>query len=212
MLYLTVTGRNDWDSALAHTPNKSFFYPSVGLSGVISEMVKLPEWFSYLKVRGSYAVVGTSIPRNLTSLYSYEWDKSTGKWQTMSYKPLGELLPEKTYSWEAGINARFFDGKLNLDATWYKSDTKNQTIEVPLSATSGYTKMYCQSGNVRNWGMEFALGFNNTWGDFSWSSNVTYSFNRNKVTELLKDYVDETGTHYSVDRIEKVESMLVSIF
>ena len=203
MLYLTVTGRNDWDSALAHTPNKSFFYPSVGLSGVISEMVKLPEWFSYLKVRGSYAVVGTSIPRNLTSLYSYEWDKSTGKWQTMSYKPLGELLPEKTYSWEAGINARFFDGKLNLDATWYKSDTKNQTIEVPLSATSGYTKMYCQSGNVRNWGMEFALGFNNTWGDFSWSSNVTYSFNRNKVTELLKDYVDETGIHYSVDRIEK---------
>lgn len=204
MLYLTATGRNDWDSALAHTPNKSFFYPSVGLSGVISEMVDLPEAISYLKVRGSYAVVGTAIPRNLTSPYSYEWDPATGKWKTMSYKPLGELYPEKTYSWEVGLNARFFDGKVNFDATWYRSDTKNQTIEVPLSATSGYEKMYCQSGNVRNWGMEFALGFNNRWGDFGWSTNLTYSFNKNKVTELLKDYVDpDTGQHYSVTTIGK---------
>ena len=68
MLYLTLTGRNDWDSALSGTPHESFFYPSVGMSAVISEMVKLPEWINYLKVRGSWASVGTAIPTNLQAL------------------------------------------------------------------------------------------------------------------------------------------------
>ncbi len=63
--------------------------------------------------------------------------------------------------------------------------------------------MYAQSGNVRNWGMEFALGFHNNWGDFGWSSNLTFSFNKNEITELLDDYVASDGTHYNIDQIKK---------
>lgn len=190
MLYLTLTGRNDWDSALAGTPNLSFFYPSVGLSAVISEMAKLPDFITYLKVRGSYASVGAAIPRNLTSYANIKYDESTQSWVTNSYRPLGELYPERTDSWEAGLTAKLWDNRLSLDVTWYKSNTRNQTLLVPVSASGGYTEEYVQSGNVQNMGMEFTLGFNNTWGDFSWSSNLTYSFNKNKIIELSDYYKD----------------------
>lgn len=190
MLYLTLTGRNDWDSALAGTPNLSFFYPSVGLSAVISEMAKLPDFITYLKVRGSYASVGAAIPRNLTSYANIKYDESTQSWVTNSYRPLGELYPERTDSWEAGLTAKLWDNRLSLDITWYKSNTRNQTLLVPVSASGGYTEEYVQSGNVQNMGMEFTLGFNNTWGDFSWSSNLTYSFNKNKIIELSDYYKD----------------------
>lgn len=96
MIYLTVTGRNDWDSSLLGMPDESFFYPSVGLSGVISEMVKLPSFISYMKVRGSFASVGSGLTTGLTSPYSYKWDPATGKWTTKSYKPLDNLYPERT--------------------------------------------------------------------------------------------------------------------
>lgn len=203
MLYLTLTGRNDWDSSLENMPQTSFFYPSVGLSAVISQMAKLPEFISYMKVRGSFASVGSGLTPGLTSAYSYEWEPSTGKWQTKSYKPLDQLYPERTDSWEAGLNTKLFNNTLNLDVTWYQSNTRNQTITVPLSASSSYTTMYVQSGNVRNWGMEFALGYTNKWDDFGWSSNVTFSFNKNKIVSLLSDYVDEDGTHYSREEIAK---------
>lgn len=197
MLYLTVTGRNDWDSALAGTPHSSFFYPSVGLSALISQMVKLPEWVSYLKVRGSYASVGTAIPRNLTSDAHYKFDDATQSWVTNEYPPLDELYPERTDSWEAGLTAKFWENRFSLDVTWYKSNTKKQTMLVPISASGGYTKQYVQSGDVQNMGMEFALGFNNTWGDFSWSSNLTYSFNKNKIIalspQLEGNYIDQGG-------------------
>ncbi|MEG2856044.1 TonB-dependent receptor [Bacteroides sp.] len=203
MIYLTLTGRNDWDSSLIGMPDRSFPYPSIGLSGVISEMVDLPQFISYLKIRGSYASVGSGIPNGLTSPFSYKWDPATGKWNTKSYRPLDKLYPERTNSWEAGLNAKFFNNKLNLDVTWYRSDTKNQTITVPLSASSTYTEMYAQSGNVRNWGMEFALGFNERWGDFGWNSNVTFSFNKNKITSLLDRYLASDGNYYSIDQIRK---------
>ena len=204
MLYLTLTGRNDWDSALANTEQLSFFYPSVGLSAVVTEMVKLPKAISYLKVRGSFASVGSAIPRNLTSPWSYKWDTDSQKWTTKTYRPLPKLYPEKTDSWEAGLSAKFFDNRISFDWTWYKSNTKKQTFTVPISAGSGYTSMYAQSGDVQNTGMEFSLGFKDKWGDFGWSSNVTFSFNNNKIIELLDDYEDAlTGQHYTLDEIDK---------
>lgn len=204
MLYLTVTGRNDWDSALANTPNTSFFYPSVGLSGVISEMVKLPDWVTYLKVRGSYASVGAAIPRGLTSTANIHFDDASQSWVTNDYPPLSELYPERTDSWEAGLSAKFWDNRFSLDVTWYKTNTKNQTLTIPISASGGYTKMYVQSGNVQNMGMEFALGFNETWGNFSWSSNLTYSFNKNKIISLapgLEGGIDQGGIGNSQIRL-----------
>lgn len=200
MLYLTLTGRSDWPSALANTERKSFPYPSVGLSGVVTEMVELPKVINYLKVRGSWAKVGSAIPRGL-SQPRYEWDPATGKWATNTFRPLGKLFPEMTESWEAGVAAKFFNNKLSLDATWYKSNTKNQTFNIPVSASSGYSSMYVQSGNVQNYGAEVSLGYNQKWNEFSWSSNLTFSFNENKVIELLDNYEDPiTGEFYSLEQ------------
>ncbi len=203
MLYLTLTGRNDWDSALINTERSSFFYPSVGLSGVISEMVKLPTFISYLKVRGSFASVGTAIPRNLSSKKTYKWEPSTSQWKLQTYRPLPKLYPERTNSWEAGLNAKFFRNSLTLDVTWYKANTRKQTFLVPLSGTAVYAAMYAQSGNIENQGMEFTLGYNKKWGDFGWSSSLTYSFNKNKIVELLDDAVDDEGNHYTLKEIDK---------
>lgn len=200
MVYLTLTGRNDWDSALHGTEQSSFFYPSVGLSGVISEMVKLPEFINYLKVRGSFASVGSAIPRNLTSDWKYKWDAATSKWVTNSYRPIGKLYPEKTNSWEAGLSAKFLNNRISFDVTWYKSNTLKQTLQIPLSASSGWTSMYVQSGNVQNKGIEMALGLNNQWGKFNWNSNITFSMNKNKIVELLDNYEDPiTGENYSLE-------------
>lgn len=199
MLYLTITGRNDWASALVNTEQTSFFYPSVGVSAILTEMMKLPQAISYLKVRASWASVGSPIPRGL-SQPRYKWDPATGKWATNTFRPLGKLYPERTNSWEAGLTGKFFNNRISLDATWYKSNTKNQTFSIPISASSGYSSMYVQSGNVENWGMEFSLGLNNTFGGFRWNSTITYSFNKNKVVELLDNYLDPiTNETYSLE-------------
>lgn len=203
MLYMTLTGRNDWDSALINTEQSSFFYPSIGLSGVISEMVKLPKAITYLKVRGSFASVGAPIPKNLSSNKTYEWDPATSQWKLQTYRPLPKLYPERTNSWEAGLNAKFFNNSLSLEVTWYKANTRKQTFQVPLSGTAVYATMYAQSGNIENKGMEFSLGYNKSWGDFSWNSNLTFSFNKNKIVELLDDAVDDEGNHYSLSEIDK---------
>lgn len=208
MLYLTATARNDWASALANTEQLYFFYPSVGLSAVVTEMVKLPSFISYLKVRGSFAQVGSAIPRNL-SQPGYQYKPGTGKWETNTFRPLDKIYPEMTDSWEAGLSTKLFQNRVNLEVTWYKSNTKKQFINVPISPSSGYSSMYVQAGNVQNTGMEFALGLNNKWGDFSWNSNVTYSFNRNKVIELINEGVDHiTGEPYSVPQMRKEDVII----
>ncbi|MDR1680557.1 MAG: SusC/RagA family TonB-linked outer membrane protein [Prevotellaceae bacterium] len=186
MLYLTVTGRNDWDSALAFSKSTSFFYPSVGLSGVISEMVKLPESISFLKLRASYSSVGTSFGRYMTQFF-YTYNEQTNSYDAPKVYPSYDLKPELTNSWELGLNLRLFKGMVNLDATWYHSNTLNQTFKASLSAGSGYESVYVQSGDVRNQGIELALGFNNTWGAFGWASNVTWTWNDNRVMRLANN-------------------------
>lgn len=203
MLYLTLTGRNDWDSALASMPDKSFFYPSVGLSGVITEMVKFPEFINYLKVRGSYASVGNSIPRNL-SIHHYPFDGSSNTWKTNSYMPLGYLYPERTKSWEAGLNMKFWQNRFDLNVTFYKSNTYDQTIEVPISASSGYSSIYAQTGDIENKGIEASLSYNQRWNNFTWSSGFTVSANRNKIIDLGR-YTNENGEITELDQIKKTQ-------
>lgn len=196
MLYLTLTGRNDWSSALANTNTKSFFYPSVGLSGVITEMVDMPDFVSYLKVRASYSSVGSPIPRNL-SIATYGFDAQGGYWQTNSYKPLDELRPERTGSWEVGLSSKFWNNALSFDLTWYKTNTKNQTFNIPISASSRYSSMYVQTGNVENQGIELSLGANLTSGNFAWSPMFTASYNHNEIKQLVEDnkFKDDAGNY-----------------
>jgi outer membrane receptor protein involved in Fe transport len=201
MMYLTLTGRNDWDSALAGMPEKSFFYPSIGLSGIISEMVKLPEFFDYLKVRASFASVGTSIKPQL-SVPHYVYDEPTTAWATVSYMPISKLYPERTESWEAGLDLRFWKSRFSLNITVYKSNTYNQTITVPISASSGYSSIIAQTGNIENKGIEMSLSFSEKWGDFSWTSSFTANANRNKIIDL-GTYINPDGEEIKLDQIQK---------
>lgn len=190
MLYLTLTGRNDWDSALAGTSNESFFYPSVGVSAVISQMAKMPEWINYLKVRGSWASVGSAISPNISSKARYEYNPASGTYKTVTYKFPKTFYPERTNSWEAGLTARFFNNALTLDVTLYQSNTKKQTFLRSITAGEGYDREYIQTGNVRNQGIELSLGYNKTWGDFTWNPTFTFSANRNKIISLFDDVAE----------------------
>lgn len=200
MLYLTLTGRNDWASQLANSSSTCFFYPSIGLSAVVSEMVKLPSFVDYLKVRGSFSSVGMPYPRNLTSP-TFEYDETTQTWKPKTHYPIGDLKPERTDSWELGLDMRLFKD-FNLSLSWYLANTFNQTFDPKISVSSGYTTIYLQTGYVRNQGVELSFGYGHTWKkDFRWQSNFTLSHNKNKIIELVKDYIHpETGEPINKDR------------
>lgn len=200
MLYLTATIRNEWHSNPAYTNNLSYCFPSVGLSGLIHEMVKLPSFIDYLKVRASWAEVGSPIPWGISYL-TYKWKQ--GSWSTSATRPIQNLRPKNTTSWEVGLNARLFANSLSLDFTYYKSNTKHQTFLVPLSGSAGYENMYAQTGNVENKGFELSIGYDKTWRDFAWSSSLTLSHNKNKVVELMNNYYDpQTDKYYTLKEYE----------
>ena len=204
MLYLTATVRNEWHSNLAYTDNLSYCFPSVGLSGLIHEMVKLPSFIDYLKVRASWAEVGSPILWGISYL-TYKWKQ--GSWSTSATRPIQNLRPENTTSWEVGLNARLFANSLSLDFTYYKSNTKHQTFLVPLSGSAGYENMYAQTGNVENKGFELSIGYDKTWRDIAWSSSLTLSHNKNKVVELMNNYYDPQTDKYHTLKEYEVASM-----
>ena len=182
-LYLTATGRNDWASQLAFTDKLSYFYPSVGLSVVFNELFELPKEISLLKLRGSWAEVASAPSRYLTQMqFAYNDQYDQYEYPKQHYDT--NLRPENTRSWEIGLNVRFFDSKLYSDATYYRSNTFNQTFTVPASASSGYESNIVQTGNIQNEGIELTAGYNNEWGKFGFSTGITYTYNKNKVVNL----------------------------
>lgn len=201
MLYLTLTGRNDWASQLAGSSQSSFFYPSAGLSWVPSELWHFGPALEYLKVRASVASVGMPFPRHLT-VPTYSYNATTRNWETKTHYPIGDLYPERTLTYELGLDAHFLKD-FSLAASVYKADTYNQTFDPQISVSSGYSTMYLQTGHVRNTGVEFSLGFGHDWNGFAWDSNLTFSANHNEIVELVKDYKHpETGEIINKDRLE----------
>ena len=187
MLYVTVTGRNDWNSRLVNSSEESFFYPSVGLSGIISEMVKLPTFISYLKVRGSYTEVGSPVSRSGMTPGTITTPLIGGSLKSTDIYPFTDYKAERTKSYEVGLTARFWN-KLSLDLTLYKSNTYNQTFIGDLPESSGYKAVYLQAGNVENRGIEMALSYNDNFGGVQWNSSLVYAKNINEIKEMVKDY------------------------
>ncbi|MGP1538461.1 SusC/RagA family TonB-linked outer membrane protein [Bacteroides pyogenes] len=189
-LYLTLTGRNDWSSLLVNAKEPSFFYPSVGLSGIISNMLKLPEVITFLKVRGSYTEVGAPIPDKYRGMTrgTVTFPMKNGLPSTKTTRPFYDFKAERTRSYELGMNLRMFESKLNFDFTYYLSNTYNQTFLNSLPASSPYSHFIIQAGNIRNYGFEVALGYQDKFGPVDFSSNLTYSRNVNRVKELVHDY------------------------
>ena len=200
MLYLTVTGRNDWASQLAGSPQKSFFYPSVGLSWIPTATFDMPDAFSYLKLRASFSSVGIPFPRFLTTP-TYAYDETTQQWLPTTFREIGQLYPERTKTWEVGLDARLWND-LRLSASWYLADTSNQTFQPTVSTSSGYSSMYVQTGCVRNTGVEASLGYGHTWRDFSWDTNVTFTWNRNEILDLMDGMCDPMTGEPLKDRLE----------
>ena len=202
MVYVDVTGRNDWASQLANSPESSFFYPSVGLSAVVTEMVKLPRWISFLKLRGSYAEVGSPLPQYLSSA-TYQFNSSTGYYETYTRFVPDKLYPEMTRSWEVGMDLRLWQERLTLDITYYKSNTNKQTFQIPISGSSGYSSMVVQSGCVQNKGVEAVLGVKLRSGDFSYNASFAYTLNRNKIKSMVPYYTTLDGQVGSLNQITK---------
>lgn len=197
-LYLTLTGRNDWASQLTNSPQSSFFYPSVGLSAILTEMIsrdtkeKLYPVLSFLKLKGAYSSVASPFPRELTTP-THKFDEADKVWKEATHMPIGQLYPERTNSLEVGINSKWLNNKLGFDFTFYRTNTYNQTLNIVGSSSSGYDSFYVQTGRVRNWGFESGLGFTVKAGDkFTWDTYATFGYNKNKIVSLMESYIDPT--------------------
>lgn len=201
--YLTLTGRNDWPSQLAGPGSKysSFFYPSAGFSIVLSELMpNIPKkYLSYLKLRGSYASVGVAFERFIANPHN-PWNQAGYNWMNVTSYPVKDLKPERTKSFELGLTMRFLDN-FSLDLSYYNTSTMNQTFD-PQLGVSGFSKIYIQTGAVRNQGVELSLGYKNTWNKFTWETGYTFSANHNKITSLADNVINpSTGESFSISTL-----------
>lgn len=200
MIYLDVTARNEWDSRLAFTRKLNIFYPSVGVSAVISSMADLSKaGISFLKVRASYAEVGNAPDRFITGK---RYGLYGGVISTENTAPATHLTPERTKSFEVGLNAKFLQNKIWTDVTYYNTNTYNQLFLCPTPPSTGYANTYINAGKIHNWGIEAVIGYKNTWRDFSWSTNLNFSMNRNKIKQLVPKGMIDPVTGAEVELTE----------
>lgn len=191
-LYLDVSARNDWSSTLPSP--YSYFYPSAGLSAVLSDMMKMPAWITFGKVRAAYTQVGNDAdPYQLLQPYYYVQGAGKGFVYRGSTKSIHNLKPEQTKSYEVGLEWKFLGGRLGLDATVYKNNTINQLLPVGLPQASGFDDQYINAGNVENRGLELMLNGTPVQGkDFTWNTSVNFATNKNKIL-YLTDKVTQTA-------------------
>lgn len=186
-LYFDVTARNDWSSTLP-APH-SYFYPSLGLTTVLSDIVELPNFINLAKLRGSYTRVGNdAAPYLLTQTYSFSQGGTGGFINRDGTQAIGDLKPELTTSLEFGFDGRFFDNRLGLDVTFYKTNSVNQVLSLPLAPASGFSNQYINAGNIENAGVELTLtGSPIKKNDFTWDVTLNYARNINSIVSLHPD-------------------------
>ncbi|SHM70316.1 TonB-linked outer membrane protein, SusC/RagA family [Cyclobacterium lianum] len=190
ILFLDITGRNDWSSTLP-IANNSYFYPSVTMSGVISDMLTLPAAISFFKVRAAYAEVGNDTnPYSLTNVFNpvAAWGSIQSKTESNRLAN-AELKPERTGSFEVGTDLRLLKGRLGLDFTYYDNRTRNQIIPIELDIATGYASRIINAGEIQNNGIELVLTgspIQNVTG-LNWNVSANFTRNRSKVLELTDD-------------------------
>ncbi len=206
-LFLEATGRNDWSSSLVYADqhgNYSYFYPSLSASWILSETFRdsLPSWMSFLKLRASWAQVGNDTDAyRINTAYTLRTNTANGssayglEIPTTAYAT--DLRPERKNSWELGIDWRFFNNRIGIDATYYKENTKDQIMTISVPYVSGISSQLVNAGNIQNTGVEIAL--NTTpieTRDFSWDLNFVYTKNNSKIISLhenVADFITLTG-------------------
>lgn len=184
-IYLDATIRNDWSSTMSKA-NQSYLYPSVSLAVILSDIINMPEWFTFAKIRGSFAEVGNDLaPYQLYNNYSMGkdfWGNPTAEPNKTLYDV--NVRSELVRSWEVGADLRFFQNRLRLDVSWYKSNALRQLLDIPMDPASGYNNKKINAGNIQNEGWEIALGADIFDGVFKWTTGINFSRNVNKIIEL----------------------------
>jgi len=187
-LFLNITARNDWSSTLAHTKSKDkgFFYPSFGLAWAVNQMIPMPEFISYGKLRTSWSKVGNDLPLFVSNPVSHI--NAGGSIQPNDTAPFDDLKPEMSNSFEIGTEWRFWNHRLSFDFTFYNTNTKNQLFILPSSPGAAYKFYYVNAGNIQNRGIEIVFGIVPVLtNDFMWRSNINFSRNKNCVKKLHQD-------------------------
>ncbi len=184
-VFLELAGRNDWSSSLPINSN-SYFYPSASLSYVLSETIDLPDWISFLKVRGSYAKAATD-----TDPFLLDFVYNTGTFggqQTASLpsvKPPSELRPQEANSYEFGLNIGAFDDKVSIDLTYYYISSFNQILDSPTPTSSGASQIRINNGTLENYGYELSLNaYVHYWSEGYINTGLNLAHNRNFVKSL----------------------------
>ena len=211
MVFLDVTARNDWSSTLPEK-NNSYFYPSVSLSGVVSEMVDLPDWFTFAKLRGSWAQVGKATePYNIDMNYTVEnWNFNLINGLVPEKRVNEDLKPEISSSYELGMDLKFLGNRIGLDMTYYNEETKNQILAVETNQSTGYSRKLINAGLISNEGVEILLNTTPVkTNDFSLNVNFNFAKNVTMVDELddeLKKYEFGAvgGTRFVANEGEKM--------
>jgi TonB-linked SusC/RagA family outer membrane protein len=206
-LFLDLTARNDWSSALPKD-NQSYFYPSIGLSGIISDMVKLPSWVTYGKARITYASSGFGGTQYLDRIY---YSVGTGgSIAAPSTQSLGNYKPELTHSVEFGLDWRFLENRAGFDITYYNTKTKDQLLLIGVPLFTLYAQKYINAGLIRNRGLEVTADYTPVkTADFSWTVGGNYAKNVNKVeklTENMKSVVIGAGDAVYLIKVDEGRS------
>ena len=182
-LYFDVTGRNDWSSTLP-TQNQSFFYPSVGLSAIVSKMTKLPDFISYLKLRTSYAQTGNSTDPGVIN-NAYSLGAIPGSVTNPNVLTDSNLQSEKTEAFEFGIDLRLLDRRLNFDIDLYDYSTTDQIVSAPISQASGVSFRRFNAGEINSRGIEVILAAKPiVLENFKWTSTFNFASSRSEVVSL----------------------------
>jgi TonB-linked SusC/RagA family outer membrane protein len=192
MLFLDISARNDWASTLALTGNQSYLYPAVGVTAILSEMVKLPEAISFAKFRASSSQTANEVPFNVVnpanSIGGAGTPSAIGGINRNTQVPFASMKPEILVSNEIGTEWRFFNSRAGLEFTYYDDVSTNQFLTLSAPSGSGYTFYYVNAGKITNKGFELTLDVQPLKSDkLSWKSSVNLSQNKNEIVELIKD-------------------------
>ncbi len=184
--YLTVDAsvRNDWSSTLPKP--YSYIYSSFGANIILSDAVKLPNWISFAKLRGSWAQVGNdAAPYSLLQTYAFSQGGTGGYISRSTTRPAENLKPEISSSTEFGADVRFLGGRLGVDFTYYNSNTVNQLLSLGLAPASGFASQFVNAGKINNKGFELTLSASPLKGNsFTWDASLNFARNVNTIVEL----------------------------
>ena len=211
MLFLNLTGRNEWSSTLPINAN-SFFYPGATLSWIFTRLIPRNDFLTFGKARIAYGRTGNDadpymVDPRFVQGFAYGYYSNTdltfpfagiNAFQASTTAGSSNLRPEMTTEFEAGLNLQFFNSRLGIDATYYTRTTKDQIFTLPVDPSTGYSSVVTNFGKVRNRGVELLINTTPVLlNNFRWDLAFNIAINRNKVLTMPESLEGGKVTIYS---------------